>query len=124
MIMSDSKLSGQAITNPECMKDCFATAASGRRRSGKKGRKNKKKGRKGGRKGRQTSDSDSNCLALLIDDVMMVSIQQKSWTSGGGVSCQIVASWRKIMTTTTAQPSPSATAPVQLRRKLLYKQMS
>merc|ERR1712223_467022 len=66
MIMSDSALSGQAITNPECMKDCFAAAASGRRRSGKKGRKNRKKGRKGGRKGR---DSDSNCLALLIDDV-------------------------------------------------------
>merc|ERR1712223_87367 len=51
------------------MKDCFAAAASGRRRSGKKGRRNKRKGRKGGRKGRQTSDSDSNCLALLIDDV-------------------------------------------------------
>merc|ERR1711899_383419 len=51
------------------MKDCFASAASGRRRSGKKGRKNKKKGRRGGKKGRQTSDSDSDCFALLIDDV-------------------------------------------------------
>merc|ERR1712223_505653 len=69
MIISDSILSGQAITNPECMKDCFAAAASGRRRSGKKERRNKKKGRKGGKKGRQTRDSDSNCLALLIDDV-------------------------------------------------------
>merc|ERR1712227_529097 len=72
MIISESVLAGQAITNPECMKDCFATAASGTRESRKKERKNGKKGkkeRKGGKKGRETSDSDSNCLALLIDDV-------------------------------------------------------
>merc|ERR1712223_1254657 len=67
MIISGSEVSGQAITNPECLRDCFAAVASGRRKSGKRGKKGGKKGRKGGRKGRQTSDS--NCLALLIDDV-------------------------------------------------------
>merc|ERR1712102_177449 len=69
MIKSNSLLAGQAVTDPACLKDCFA-ATSGRRRQGrKKGRKNGKKGQRGGKKGRETSDSDSNCLALLIDDV-------------------------------------------------------
>ena len=51
VVLSDALLAGQAIVNPECLKDCFVKKASG-----------------GGLEA-ELDESDPSCFASLIDDV-------------------------------------------------------
>ena len=64
MIISERAVQGQAITNPECMRDCFSdTSGTGRRRGGKRRQHRRKKKRQ------MSEEEDSSCFALLIEDV-------------------------------------------------------
>ena len=62
MIISDRLVNGQAIANPECLKDCFLKTKRRKNQNGKRGRRNEVRDR-------QRSDSDSSCFASLIGDV-------------------------------------------------------
>merc|ERR1719278_2205472 len=63
MIIADRRVNGKAITNPECLKDCFSDTSGTTRRQRRKMRQQRRKGK------RQMSEDDSICFALLIDDV-------------------------------------------------------
>ena len=50
VVLSDALLAGQAIVNPECLKDCFVKASDGGLEA-------------------ELDESDPSCFASLIDDV-------------------------------------------------------
>merc|ERR1712037_333946 len=64
MIISDRRVDGQAVTNPECLRDCFSdTSGTTRRQRGKRRQQR-------GKRKRQASEADSSCFASLIEDVI------------------------------------------------------